>query len=93
MDTEKSRKKTPWDGENGLTSTQEFLKQHYERYYADRHRLVSESGEADMINSFTPAKCPYCSSEKFKKSGLTKSGATVYVPLWEDVSANLRNHL
>jgi hypothetical protein len=53
-----SRKKTPWDGVTDLTETQEFLKRHYATHYADRHRLVSESGEADMINSYAPTKCP-----------------------------------
>ena len=74
MDRATSRKKTPWDGETELTSTQEFLREHYAAYYADRHRNVGSSGEADMINSYTPTKCPFCASEKFKKSGRTKSG-------------------
>jgi len=69
-----SRKKTPWDGETDLTSTQEFLREQYAAYYADRHRNVGDSGEAHMINSYIPTKCPFCSSEKFKKSGRTKSG-------------------
>jgi len=74
MDRPTSRKKTPWDGENDLTSTQEFFKGHYAKYYADRHRKVGDSGEANMINSYSPVKCPFCTSEKFKKSGYTKSG-------------------
>ena len=79
MDRPTSRKKTPWDGESDLTSTQEFLNEHYARYYADRHRKVEDSGEAKMINSYTPTKCPFCVSEKFKKSGRTKSGVQRYM--------------
>jgi hypothetical protein len=79
MDRATSRKKTPWDGESDLTSTQVFLRQHYAAYYADRHRKVGDSGEAEMINSYTPAKCPFCSSEKFKKSGRTKNGVQRYM--------------
>jgi len=79
MDRSKSRKRTPWDGERELTSTQEFLRHHYEKYYADRHRAVDESGEAEMINSYTPVKCPFCKSEKFKKSGRTQSGVQRYM--------------
>jgi transposase-like protein len=78
MEREKSRRRTPWEGDD-LTATQAFLKQHYDTYYAQRHRSVSESGEAEMINSHTPGKCPYCESEKFKKSGRTKSGVQRYM--------------
>ena len=79
MDRVKSRRKTPWDGESDLTSTQEFLKQHYATHYADHHRVAGDSGEADMINSYLPAKCPFCTSEKFKKSGHTRSGIQRYM--------------
>jgi len=79
MDRAKSRRKTPWDGEADLTSTQEFLRQHYAAYYADRHRALGDSGEADMINSYVPTKCPFCESEKFKRSGRTQSGIQRYM--------------
>jgi transposase-like protein len=79
MDRAKSRKKTPWDGETELTETQEFLRQHYASHYAERHRALDESGEADMINSYVPAKCPFCASEKYKKSGRTQSGVQRYM--------------
>jgi len=79
MSRAKSRKKTPWDGEAKLTSTQAFLREHYAAFYADRHRKVGESGEAYMINSYVPAKCPFCASEKFKRSGHTKSGIQRYM--------------
>lgn len=79
MDRAKSRRKTPWDEENDLTGTQEFLRRNYERYYADRHLAVSESDEADMINSYIPARCPYCSSKRFKKSGRIPSGVQRYM--------------
>ena len=74
-----SRKRTPWDGVTDLTETQKFLRQHYAVHYADRHRALSDSGERDMINSYAPAKCPFCASEKFKKSGRTKSGVQRYM--------------
>ena len=79
MKRAESRKRTPWDGESDVTKTQEFLRQNYERYYADRHRTVGDSGEADMINSYAPVRCPYCASEKFKKSGRTQSGVQRYM--------------
>ena len=79
MHRAKSRKRTPWDGESELTSTQEFLRQNYELNYADRHRMVTESGEADMINSYVPKKCPFCPSGSLRKFGYTKSGVQRYL--------------
>jgi hypothetical protein len=49
MKRTESRKRTPWDGVSELTETQGFLREHYAAHYADRHRALGESGEADMI--------------------------------------------
>lgn len=79
MKTKESRKKTPWDKEKKLSETQEFLKKNYKTHYEERHRAVGESGESEMINAYAPKKCPYCGSEKHKKSGQTKSGVQRYM--------------
>ncbi|MDR1057651.1 MAG: hypothetical protein LBL17_03745 [Coxiellaceae bacterium] len=47
--------------------------------YANRHIKVSDSGESEMINSYMPARCPFCSSTKFNKRGLTSSGIQRYL--------------
>jgi len=75
----KSRRETPWEYTTELTTTQIFLKEQYEMRYADRHRKVSESGEADLINSYSPPKCPYCGGAEFIKRGLTASGVQRYI--------------
>lgn len=75
----KSRKETPWDGGANLTATQVFLKKYYNAHYAERHHAVEESGEADMINSYIPTKCPYYGSEKIKKRGLSQSDIQRYL--------------
>jgi hypothetical protein len=77
-EAQKSRRKTPWDAENSLTPVQTFLKRNYNVRYKNHHRKVGESGEADMINSFIPNKCPFCSSDAFKKNGYTESGVQRY---------------
>ena len=76
---QKSRRATPWKGKSELTATQEFLKRHYDTYYADRHRKLDERGETEMINSYIPGKCPYCEAEKYKKSGYSKNGIQRYM--------------
>lgn len=78
MKGRKSRKTTPWDGESNLDATKEFLKQQYDSYYKERHRKVEDSNEANMINSYIPAKCPFCGAERFKKRGHTNSGVQRY---------------
>jgi len=79
MKHQKSRRKTPWEDSKILTPTQAFLKQKYDSYYAERHRKVEDSGEAEMINSYVPFKCPFCKGLKFKKSGYSKSGIQRYM--------------
>jgi len=56
-----------------------FLKEYYDAHYAARHRNVSESGEAELVNSYPPVKCPYCGSEKFCKRGFSDSGVQRYL--------------
>ena len=75
-----SRKATPWDGKEELTPMEAFLKQHHHAHYEERHRNVADSGESEMVNSFKPAKCPYCGREPsfFKKNGYTASGVQRY---------------
>jgi transposase-like protein len=74
----KSRRKTPWDEDTELTPTQEFLRTQYEEHYQARHPKLIETGEAAMVNSFVPPKCPYCGSERFIKRGLTANGIQRY---------------
>jgi transposase-like protein len=74
----KSRQKTPWDEETELTATQEFLRTHYKEHYEARHPKLSETGEADMINSFVPSHCPYCGSDEFKRRGFTSNSIQRY---------------
>lgn len=78
MIREKSRRKTPWEGDSNLTATQEFLKERYIANYEERHKSIEYSGEANMINSYSPTKCPFCMSLDFKKSGHTRSGVQRY---------------
>ena len=54
----KSRKRTPWDSRK-RTQTQEYIQMHYVARYDDRHPKLKDDGEADMINSYVPKKCPY----------------------------------
>ena len=63
-DRSKSRRITPWDDEDKLTPTQEFISRHFKEHYMQRHPKLKDTGEAELINTFTPTKCPYCGSWK-----------------------------
>jgi len=73
MKKHQSRKATPWDEVIELAPTQEFLKQHYQDHYAERHVVIRDSDEAKLINSYIPNNCPFCGSNKFKRSGHTSN--------------------
>jgi len=78
-DYKKSRRKTPWDGEKYLNPPQTFLKENYDARYNNHHRKVAESGEAEMVNYYSPTNCPFCGSKKFKKKEYTDSGVQRYI--------------
>ena len=46
--------------------------------YQERHPTIVESGEADMINSYEPQKCPYCGQSDFIRIGYDKNGIRRY---------------
>jgi len=73
-----SRRITVWEGKNDLTQTQSFIKGKIEEHYTQRHPKLRDSGEAVLINAFVPSKCPYCDSDKLKKSGLTANSIQRY---------------
>lgn len=76
----KSRRKTPWDktAKSEMTATQTFLQKSYDEDYRRHHMAVEDSGEAELVNSYKPSKCPFCNSLKFKKKGFTRSGVQRY---------------
>ena len=74
----KSRLKTPWDSEEKLTPAQAFLQRHYQERYVARHPKLNETGESELINSYVPVCCPYCSSEQIKKRGFNVNGVQRY---------------
>lgn len=69
-----SRRKTPWDARTDRTATQEFLYQHYNSHYKERHPVLKTTGEELLINSYVPETCPYCESSSIKRDGHTKNG-------------------
>jgi hypothetical protein len=74
----KSRRKTPWDEKEQRTPMQEFLRQHYNAHYDERHPLLSDTGETDLINTYIPKNCPHCASETTKLNGRTRNGVQRY---------------
>ena len=73
-----SRRKTPWDEKERLTPMQKFLYDNYRERYEERHPILTETGEVELINSYTPFKCPHCGSTTMKMNGYTKNGVQRY---------------
>ena len=73
-----SRLKTPWDKKECRTPMQEFLYNRHREHYAERHPVLSETGEAQLINSYIPDECPHCANVIIKKNGYTKNGVQRY---------------
>lgn len=74
----RSRKQTPWDNKAERTATQEYVQMRYVARYEDRHPKLKDDGESEMINSYKPVKCPYCSSDKFVQKGYDEIGIQRY---------------
>ena len=74
----RSRKFTPWDGID-RTPLQEFIRSNYEDAWEQKHRLLSDTNESDLINSIVPVKCPYCSGEIITRKGMTEGGIQRYL--------------
>ena len=89
MKHQKSRRKTPWEGSKILTPTQAFLKQNYDSYYAERHRKVEDSGEAEMINSYVPFKCPFCKRKHLRHLKTTLKKVRHYFTMKKPLTKNL----
>ena len=60
---------------------QEFLHRHYSAHNEERHPLLSETGETQLINSYKPNGCPHCLSEIIKLYGHTRNGVQRYMCL------------
>ena len=73
-----SRLRTPWDKKESRTPMQEFIYNRHKEHYAERHPKLSETGEAELINSYVPEVCPHCTNVIFKMNGYTKNGVQRY---------------
>lgn len=73
-----SRRRTPWDEKEQRSAMQEFLYQQYKGHYDRCHPALTETREANLINSYIPAVCPYCQEKGFKRYGKTRNGVQRY---------------
>ena len=62
-----------------MTPMQQFLRDRYQEHYAQRHPLLSDTGEVELINTVVPTQCPFCRAEQFSRKGHTRSGVQRYV--------------
>ena len=53
---------------------QEFFYNRHREHYAEHHPILSETGEAQLINSYIPDECPHCANVIIKMNGHAKNG-------------------
>ena len=66
-----SRSGTPWDSidDKALNPLQKFLKYKYKAHFYAHHQALSETGEANLLNSIPVTKCHICGSTNIIKYG------------------------
>lgn len=62
-----------------MTPMQRFLRDRYQEHYAQRHPLLSDTGEAELINAVVSMQYPFCRAEQFSRKGYTRSGVQRYI--------------
>ena len=77
-DTTRRRPPKEWGDRDSMTPSQKFLSDRYEAHYQERHPVLKETGEADLINSVVPETCPYCGEGFFSRFGQTTNGVQRY---------------
>lgn len=75
-----TRRQVPkeWGDKDSMTPSQRFLSDRYEAHYQERHPVLKETGEADLINSVVPESCPYCEEAAYSRFGMTTNGVQRY---------------
>ena len=73
-----SRYKTPWDKEEKTSPLESFIRDSYHRKYHERHPILAETDEAELLNSYILDKCRFCDSDRIQQYGYTKNGIQRY---------------
>lgn len=68
-----SRQSTPWDNQKDITVIEKFVADKYKENYKNKHPKLSETNEAEFINSIIIKNCCYCDSSSIKKNGYTNN--------------------
>lgn len=74
-----SRKRTPWTDDKKATPLQQYLDGCNLSEYEERHPLLSETGEAGLLNSYPLDRCRFCGSGDIIHYGKTRQGVDRYL--------------
>lgn len=70
----KSRRRTPWSGVADATALQAFIDECTQSNYQRRHPKPTETGDADLLNSFDVVGCRHCGGPDIQRFGYTANG-------------------
>lgn len=74
----KSRRRTSWTDDKTATPLQAAIDSWNQRNYERRHPDITETGEVELLNSFTVLECKHCGSNRIVKYGKTNLGINRY---------------
>lgn len=74
----KSRRETPWTYKQQPEKDEKFIDDCINKLYHDKHPDLKGSGEAELLNSIVPEKCPHCNHPGFQCFGKTENGINRY---------------
>lgn len=72
-----TRRRTPWEDKEDLSSLEVFIKDEYHQHYELHHQKISIQ-EVNLLNSFEITKCRICGSDKIIRKGFTRKGVQRY---------------
>jgi len=70
----KSRRKTLWSDMLEATALQAFIDESNQDNYHRKHPVISDTGEAELLNSLDVQKCRHCRSNTIQRFGFTANG-------------------
>lgn len=73
-----SRRNTPWDNKQKITTIEDFVGEKYKENYKNKHPKLKDTNEAKLFNNIEIKRCCHCDNDNIKKNGFANSGIQRY---------------
>lgn len=72
-----TRRRTPWEDKEDLSSLESFIKEEYHQHYKNHHQEIPEH-EIKLLNSVEITECRHCGSKEIIRKGYNRNGVRRY---------------